>query len=77
MISSGLLSLPWWGDVLVALALTHVTIASVTIFLHRHQAHRALELGAVASHFSVLAMADHRDGYPAMGGDSPQAPCQV
>jgi Fatty-acid desaturase len=51
MISSGLLSLPWWGDVLVALALTHVTIASVTIFLHRHQAHRALELGAVASHF--------------------------
>lgn len=51
MISSGLLSLPWWGDVLVALALTHVTIASVTIFLHRHQAHRALELGPLASHF--------------------------
>lgn len=48
---SGLLALPWWGHVLVALALTHVTIASVTIFLHRHQAHRALDLGAVPAHF--------------------------
>lgn len=48
---SGVLDLPWWGAVLAALALTHVTIASVTIFLHRHQAHRALELHPVASHF--------------------------
>jgi stearoyl-CoA desaturase (delta-9 desaturase) len=48
---SGVFDLPWWGAVLVALALTHVTIASVTIFLHRHQAHRALELHPVASHF--------------------------
>jgi stearoyl-CoA desaturase (delta-9 desaturase) len=31
--------------------LTHITIASVTIFLHRHQAHRALELHPVVSHF--------------------------
>ncbi len=51
-LSSGLIgSLPWWGYVLVALALTHVTIASVTIYLHRHQAHRALELHALPSHF--------------------------
>ncbi|HMV19029.1 MAG TPA: fatty acid desaturase [Rhodocyclaceae bacterium] len=42
--SSGLIDLPWWGYIVVTLALTHVTIASVTIFLHRHQAHRALEL---------------------------------
>jgi stearoyl-CoA desaturase (Delta-9 desaturase) len=47
----GLLDLPWWGVVLATLALTHVTIASVTIFLHRHQAHRALELHPAVSHF--------------------------
>ena len=48
---AGLVDLPWWGYVLVTLGLTHVTIAGVTIFLHRHQAHRALELGPVPSHF--------------------------
>src|SRR5690554_1519593 len=48
---SGLIDLPWWGYVLVTLALTHVTIVSVTVFLHRHQAHRALELHAIPSHF--------------------------
>ena len=47
----GLLDLPWWACVLVTLGLTHVTIASVTIFLHRHQAHRALALHPVAAHF--------------------------
>jgi len=54
MIFSGWLELPWWGDVIAALALTHVTIASVTIFLHRHQAHRALDLHPVVSHFFRL-----------------------
>ncbi|THF61454.1 acyl-CoA desaturase [Pseudothauera nasutitermitis] len=48
---SGLFDLPWWGYVVVTLVLTHITIASVTIFLHRHQAHRALELHPLASHF--------------------------
>jgi len=48
---SGLIDLPWWGYILVTLAMTHVTIASVTIFLHRHQAHRALELHPIPSHF--------------------------
>ncbi|HVC12355.1 MAG TPA: fatty acid desaturase [Burkholderiales bacterium] len=51
MVFSGLLNLPWWGYVLAALGLTHVTIAAVTIFLHRHQAHRALDLHPVVSHF--------------------------
>lgn len=51
---SGLFDLPWWGLVLVALALTHVTIASVTIFLHRHQAHHALDLHPAVSHFFRL-----------------------
>jgi stearoyl-CoA desaturase (delta-9 desaturase) len=47
----GIFDLPWWGYVLVTLALTHITIAGVTIFLHRCQAHRALELHAIPSHF--------------------------
>ena len=51
MIFSGLLDLPWWGYVLSALGLTHVTIAAVTIYLHRCQAHRALDLHPLASHF--------------------------
>ena len=51
MIFSGILDLPWWAYVLIALVLTHVTIAAVTIFLHRHQTHRALDLNPVASHF--------------------------
>ncbi|UCH40671.1 MAG: fatty acid desaturase, partial [Gammaproteobacteria bacterium] len=40
-----------WGYIGIALLLTHVTIASVTIFLHRHQAHNALTLNPVISHF--------------------------
>jgi stearoyl-CoA desaturase (delta-9 desaturase) len=48
---SGILDLPWWGYVVAALLLTHVTIVAVTVFLHRHQAHHALELHPAASHF--------------------------
>jgi stearoyl-CoA desaturase (delta-9 desaturase) len=51
---SGIFNLPWWGDVAVALLLTHVTIVAVTIFLHRHQAHRALDLHPAVSHFFRL-----------------------
>src|SRR5438309_9964644 len=51
MMFSGWFDLPWWGLILTALALTHVTIAAVTIFLHRCQAHRALELHPLISHF--------------------------
>ena len=50
-IAHGLMPLPWWGYFVVALAFTHVTIACVTIFLHRAQAHRALELHPAVSHF--------------------------
>jgi stearoyl-CoA desaturase (delta-9 desaturase) len=46
-----LLDLPWWGIVAATLAMTHITIAAVTIFLHRHQAHHALTLHPLASHF--------------------------
>ena len=51
MIFDGFIDLPWWGYVIVTLLATHVTIASVTIFLHRHQAHRALDLHPIVSHF--------------------------
>ena len=51
MTFSGWFDLPWWGLALVALASTHVTIAAVTIYLHRCQAHRALELHPLVSHF--------------------------
>ena len=47
----GLLDLSFWGYFWITLLLTHITIASVTIFLHRHQAHRALTLHPVISHF--------------------------
>lgn len=50
-VGQGLVALPWWGYGVVALALTHITIVSVTVYLHRHQAHRALELNPVVSHF--------------------------
>ena len=48
---NGLIELPWWGYVLVTLGLTHITIVSVTVYLHRCQAHRAIELHPVVSHF--------------------------
>ena len=50
----GMWDLTWWQMVLFTLAMTHVTIASVTIYLHRHQAHRALDLHPIASHFFRL-----------------------
>jgi stearoyl-CoA desaturase (delta-9 desaturase) len=51
---NGLLDLSAWQLVVVTLLLTHVTIAAVTIFLHRAQAHRALELHPLVSHFFRL-----------------------
>jgi stearoyl-CoA desaturase (delta-9 desaturase) len=46
----GLLHASVWQIVLCTLAFTHLTIAAVTIFLHRAQAHRALDLGPIPSH---------------------------
>jgi len=54
MLFDGLLQLPWWGLVLIALGLTHITIAAVTIYLHRNQAHRALDLHPAVAHFFRL-----------------------
>ena len=46
--------LAWWQVILFTLGLTHVTMISVTVFLHRHQAHRSLDLHPAAAHFFRL-----------------------
>jgi stearoyl-CoA desaturase (Delta-9 desaturase) len=50
-LDTGLVGLSGWELVVYTLVVTHITIAGVTIYLHRHQAHRALELHAIPSHF--------------------------
>ncbi|UVW27990.1 fatty acid desaturase [Massilia sp. H6] len=50
-LSTGLLDFTGWQVFFATLGLTHITIASVTIYLHRHQAHRSLELHPIPSHF--------------------------
>lgn len=47
----GVLNLSFWGYVVATLILVQITIAAVTVYLHRHQAHRALELHPIVSHF--------------------------
>lgn len=47
----GLLGGSLWLVVGYTLVVTHITIAAVTIYLHRHQAHRALDLHPWVSHF--------------------------
>ena len=47
----GLFNLAWWQVLLITLGMTHITIAGVTIYLHRHSAHRALDLHPIVSHF--------------------------
>ncbi|MDN7921728.1 DesA family fatty acid desaturase [Burkholderia gladioli] len=53
-LAHGLLRFSWWQIVLATLVATHVTIVSVTIYLHRCQAHRALDLHPAVSHFFRL-----------------------
>jgi len=50
-LSTGLLDFSAWEIVIYTLVVTHITIAAVTIYLHRHQAHRALDLHPIPSHF--------------------------
>ncbi len=53
-LANGWLHATWWQVLLYTLATTHVTIAAVTIFLHRSQAHRALDLHPAIAHFFRL-----------------------
>lgn len=50
-LANGYLDWSWWQIIVFTLAATHITIAAVTIFLHRCQAHRALDLHPIVSHF--------------------------
>jgi len=50
-LSGGLLQWSWWQVLLVTLLLTHITIVAVTVFLHRSQAHRGLDLHPAVMHF--------------------------
>ncbi|MEY4563671.1 MAG: hypothetical protein RLZZ618_2948 [Pseudomonadota bacterium] len=50
-LAHGLIETTWWQLVVITLVLTHITIASVTIYLHRSQAHRSIDLHAIPSHF--------------------------
>ena len=50
-LAHGTWQLSWWQIVLFTLAVTHITMVSVTVYLHRHQAHRALDLHPIAAHF--------------------------
>jgi len=51
---AGVFDLPWWGYLLVALGLTQITIAAVTLYLHRNQTHRAIDLHPAVGHFFRL-----------------------
>jgi stearoyl-CoA desaturase (delta-9 desaturase) len=53
-LAEGLVQWTWWQALLFTLVTTHITIAAVTVFLHRSQAHRALDLHAIPSHFFRL-----------------------
>ena len=50
-LAHGVLAASWWQVLLYTLVTTHITISAVTIFLHRAQAHRALDLHPIVSHF--------------------------
>jgi stearoyl-CoA desaturase (delta-9 desaturase) len=50
-LSNGYLNWVWWQILVFTLVVTHITIAGVTIYLHRCQAHRALDLHPIMSHF--------------------------
>lgn len=47
----GLLNLPWWGYILVTLGMVHITVTAVTLYLHRDQTHRGLDLHPAVQHF--------------------------
>jgi stearoyl-CoA desaturase (delta-9 desaturase) len=47
----GLLDLSFWGYVLVALVWIHITLMAITLWFHRDQAHRAIDLHPALRHF--------------------------
>lgn len=49
--AAGITQASWWQVALFTLAVTHITIVAVTLFLHRSQAHRGVDLHPAISHF--------------------------
>jgi len=49
--AGGFTQATWWEVLIFTLVMTHITIVSVTIFLHRSQAHRGLDLHPAVMHF--------------------------
>lgn len=47
----GILNLNFLGYVIATLIIMQITIASVTLYLHRYQTHRAIEMHPIISHF--------------------------
>lgn len=47
----GAMNMPWWGNIVYLLVSLHLTNMAITIFLHRNQAHRALDVHPIISHF--------------------------
>lgn len=50
-LAHGLSGFSGWQIVIYTLVATHITIAAVTLFLHRSQAHRSVELRPLAAYF--------------------------
>lgn len=51
VLDTGLLALPWWGTSAAVLAMIFVTTVATTVFLHRAQTHRGVDLHPAVSHF--------------------------
>ena len=47
----GILDLTFWQYVLVTVVLVQITIAAVTVYLHRDAAHRSVDLHPALRHF--------------------------
>ena len=47
----GLVPLPWWGYVLLTLLWVHITLMAITLYFHREQAHRSVDLHPAVRHF--------------------------
>ncbi|WP_434031919.1 DesA family fatty acid desaturase [[Pseudomonas] boreopolis] len=50
-LTGGLLAPGWWGMLAVLLVFTQLTIFSVTLYLHRSQAHRGVDFHPALAHF--------------------------
>jgi len=47
----GLMPLPWWGYVVLVMLWVHITLMAITLYFHREQAHRSVDLHPALRHF--------------------------